>query len=88
MKITGADHTNWQVRDLDGSLGFYPNVLGLEPFGLEEFNRCSRSPGNPHVEEPQTIAYDDGIFPTAVRLGAYSEVGYLVPSFRVRTLGL
>ena len=51
MKITGADHTNWQVRDLERSLGFYRDVLGLEPFGLEEFNRCSRSPGNPHVEE-------------------------------------
>jgi catechol 2,3-dioxygenase-like lactoylglutathione lyase family enzyme len=47
MKITGADHTNWQVRDLERALGFYPNVLGLEPFGLEEFNRCSKSPGNP-----------------------------------------
>ncbi|MDQ3862571.1 MAG: VOC family protein, partial [Actinomycetota bacterium] len=44
MKITGADHTNWQVRDLERSLGFYRDVLGLEPFGLEEFNRCSRSP--------------------------------------------
>jgi len=87
MKITGADHTNWQVRDLERSLGFYRDVLGLEPFGLEEFNRCSRSPGNPHVEEPQTIAHEGGIFLTAVRLGAYSEVGYLVPSFRVRTLG-
>jgi len=54
---------------------------------LEEFNRCSRSPGNPYVEELQTIAHEGGIFLTAVRLGAYSEVGYLVPSFRVRTLG-
>src|SRR5215207_846953 len=68
MKITGADHTNWQVRDLERSLGFYPNVLGLEPFGLEEFNRCSRSPGNSHVEELQTIAHEGGIFLTAVRL--------------------
>jgi hypothetical protein len=87
MKITGADHTNWRLRDLGRSLGCYRDVLRLEPFGLEEFNRCSRSPGNPYVEEPQTIAYEGGIFPTAVRLGAYSEVGYLVPSFRVRTLG-
>ena len=79
MKITGADHTNWRVRDLERSLGFYRDVLGLEPFGLEEFNRCSRSPGNPHVEEFQTIAHEGGIFLTAVRLGAYSEVGYLVP---------
>jgi catechol 2,3-dioxygenase-like lactoylglutathione lyase family enzyme len=88
MKIIGADHTNWRVRDLQRSLHFYRDVLGLEPFGLEEFNRCSRSPGNPHVEEPQTIAHEGGIFLTAVRLGAYSEVGYLAPSFRVRSLGL
>jgi catechol 2,3-dioxygenase-like lactoylglutathione lyase family enzyme len=88
MKITGADHANWRVRDLERSLGFYRDVLGLEPLGLEEFHRCSRSPGNPHVEELQTIAHEGGIFLIAVRLGAYSEVGYLVPSFRVRSLGL
>jgi len=88
MKIKGADHTNWQVRDLERPLGFYRGVLGLEPFGLEEFNRCSRGPSNPHVEVLQTIAHEGGIFLTAVRLGAYSKAGYLVPSFRVRTLGL
>jgi len=88
VKITGADHTNWRVRDLERSLGSFRDVLGLEPFGLEEFNRCSRSPGNPHVEELQTIAHEGDIFLTAVRLGAYSEVGYLVPAFRVRILGL
>ena len=88
MKITGADHTNWQVRDLERSLGFYRDVLWLEPFGLEEFNRCSRSPGNPHVEELQTIAHEGGIFLTAVGLGAYSEVRHLVPSFRLRSSGL
>src|SRR5215203_5489395 len=62
---------------LERSLGFYRDVLGLEPLGLEEFNRCSRSLGNPHVEELQTIAHEGDIFLTAVRLGAYSEVGYL-----------
>lgn len=36
MQITGADHTNWRVRDLERSLRFYCDVLGLEPFGLEE----------------------------------------------------
>jgi catechol-2,3-dioxygenase len=50
MKITGADHTNWRVRDLERSLGFYRDVLGLEPFGLEEFNRCSRSPVTPTLK--------------------------------------
>ena len=42
MKITGADHTNWRVRDLERSLLFYRDVLGLEPFGLEEYHRGER----------------------------------------------
>jgi|SRR5215208_4489661 catechol 2,3-dioxygenase-like lactoylglutathione lyase family enzyme len=42
MKITGADHTNWRVKDLQRSLRFYRDVLGLEPFGLEEYHREER----------------------------------------------
>jgi catechol 2,3-dioxygenase-like lactoylglutathione lyase family enzyme len=42
MKITGADHTNWRVKDLERSLRFYRDVLGLEPFGLEEYQREER----------------------------------------------
>lgn len=42
MRIAGADHTNWRVRDLDVSLSFYRDVLGLEPFGLEEYHRGER----------------------------------------------
>ena len=42
MKVVGADHTNFRVRDLDASLGFYRDVLGLEPFGLEEYHRGER----------------------------------------------
>ncbi len=42
MKITGADHTNWRVGDLERSLRFYRDVLGFEPFGLEEFHRQER----------------------------------------------
>ena len=42
MKITGADHTNWRVKDLDRSLRFYRDILGLEPFGLEEYHRKER----------------------------------------------
>jgi catechol 2,3-dioxygenase-like lactoylglutathione lyase family enzyme len=42
LKIAGADHTNWRVRDLDTSLSFYRDVLGLEPFGLEEYHRGER----------------------------------------------
>src|SRR5919107_3521840 len=39
MKITDADHTNWRVRDIERSLEFYRDVLGLEPFGLDEYER-------------------------------------------------
>jgi catechol 2,3-dioxygenase-like lactoylglutathione lyase family enzyme len=42
LKVVGADHTNFRVRDLDASLGFYRDVLGLEPFGLEEHHRGER----------------------------------------------
>ena len=42
MRIAGADHTNWRVRDLDASLSFYRDVLGLEPFGLEDYHRGER----------------------------------------------
>ncbi|BBL79626.1 lactoylglutathione lyase [Rubrobacter xylanophilus] len=43
MRISGADHANWRVRDLDASLRFYRDALGLEPFGLEEYERGERS---------------------------------------------
>jgi catechol 2,3-dioxygenase-like lactoylglutathione lyase family enzyme len=43
MKIAGADHTNWRVRDIERSLRFYRDVLELEPFGLEEHRRGERS---------------------------------------------
>ena len=39
MKITDADHTNWWVKDVERSLAFYRDVLGLEPFGLEAYER-------------------------------------------------
>ena len=42
MKITGADHTNWRVKDLERSLRFYRDVLGLEPFGLDAYHRGER----------------------------------------------
>ncbi|MDQ3794717.1 MAG: VOC family protein [Actinomycetota bacterium] len=42
MKITGADHTNWRVRDLEASLHFYRDVLGFTPFGVEEYHRGER----------------------------------------------
>ncbi len=42
MKVADADHTNFRVKDLEASLGFYRDVLGLEPFGLEEYRRGER----------------------------------------------
>jgi catechol 2,3-dioxygenase-like lactoylglutathione lyase family enzyme len=42
LKVVDADHTNFRVKDLDASLDFYQNVLGLEPFGLEEYRRGER----------------------------------------------
>jgi catechol 2,3-dioxygenase-like lactoylglutathione lyase family enzyme len=42
LKVVGADHTNFRVKDLDASLGFYLDILGLEPFGLEEYHRGER----------------------------------------------
>ena len=39
MKITDADHTNWRVKEIERSLRFYRDVLGLEPFGLDEYER-------------------------------------------------
>ena len=42
MRIATPDHTNWRVRDLEASLSFYRDSLGLEPFGLEEYRRGER----------------------------------------------
>jgi catechol 2,3-dioxygenase-like lactoylglutathione lyase family enzyme len=43
VRIAGPDHTNWRVGDLAATLGFYEGVLGLEPFGLEEYRQGERS---------------------------------------------
>jgi catechol 2,3-dioxygenase-like lactoylglutathione lyase family enzyme len=43
LRITTSDHTNWRVRDLEASLSFYRDILGLEPFGLEEYRRGERT---------------------------------------------
>jgi catechol 2,3-dioxygenase-like lactoylglutathione lyase family enzyme len=42
LRIATPDHTNWRVRDLEASLSFYRDALGLEPFGLEEYRRGER----------------------------------------------
>jgi catechol 2,3-dioxygenase-like lactoylglutathione lyase family enzyme len=43
LRIIAPDHTNWRVRDLEASLSFYRDILGLEPFGLEEYRRGERT---------------------------------------------
>ena len=43
MKITGPDQANWQVSDVERSLSFYRDVLGLETFGLREYREGERS---------------------------------------------
>ena len=43
MKITGADHANWRINDVERSLAFYHDVLGLDAFGLEEYREGKRS---------------------------------------------
>ncbi len=72
MKITAADHTNWRVKDLEASLGFYRDALGLEPFGLEAYRRGERPlvslrvtedfilhlTPDPEFERPSTGGYD------------------------------
>ncbi len=42
MKIVGADHTNWRVRDYKVSLAFYRDVFGFEAFGVEDFESGER----------------------------------------------
>ncbi len=42
MRISAPDHTNWRIKDLETSLRFYRDVLGLRPFGLEEHLRGER----------------------------------------------
>jgi catechol 2,3-dioxygenase-like lactoylglutathione lyase family enzyme len=39
LKISGADHANWRVRDLQTSLRFYQDILDLRPFGLDRYER-------------------------------------------------
>jgi hypothetical protein len=43
MTITGADHANWRVNDVERSFGFYHGVLGLDTFGLEEYREGKRA---------------------------------------------
>lgn len=39
MKISGFDHLVLRVDDLDSTLSFYTDALGLEPLRVDEFRR-------------------------------------------------
>ena len=39
MKISGFDHLVLRVDDLDSTLSFYTEALGLEPLRVDEFRR-------------------------------------------------
>ena len=39
LQITGMDHIVLNVADIDRSLGFYTDVLGLKPERVEQFQR-------------------------------------------------
>lgn len=36
MKIIGADHANWRIKDVERSLHFYRDILGLEACFVDE----------------------------------------------------
>ena len=78
MKIAAADHTNWRVRDVERSLGFYRDVLGLEPFGLEEYERGE----HPLVSLRVTSAFILHLRPDptfeAVSTGGYDHLALVV----------
>ena len=37
MKISGPDHANWRITDLERTRAFYEDVLGLEVSGREKY---------------------------------------------------
>lgn len=83
MRITGADHTNWRVGDLDASLAFYRDVLGFEPFGVEEYERGER----PLVSLRVTEDFILHLVPDADFEGG-SDGGYDHLAFVVEGMGL
>lgn len=86
MNIVDADHTNWRVKDLDRSLGFYRDLLGLEPFGLDEFRRGERSLVSLRVT-PTFILHlrpDPGFEP--VSIGGYDHLALVVEGMSLDAL--
>ena len=78
MKIAGPDHNNWRVRDLEASLRFYRDVLGLEPFGLEEYHQGERPLVSLRITEGFVLHLtpDPGFEPTST--GGYDHLALVV----------
>jgi catechol 2,3-dioxygenase-like lactoylglutathione lyase family enzyme len=78
LKISGPDHNNWRVRDLETSLHFYRNVLGLEPFGVEEYRQGERPLVSLRVTEGFVLHLtpDPGFVPTST--GGYDHLALVV----------
>ena len=78
MKVVSSDHTNWKVRDLETSLRFYRDVLGLEPFGLEEYRRGERPLVSVRVTESFILHLtpDPDFSPTST--GGYDHLALVV----------
>ena len=60
MKVIGLDHLVLNVKDIDKSLEFYGNILGMEVLRLEEFR--SGQVGFPSVRFSPQIILD--LFPS------------------------
>ena len=78
MKVVSPDHTNWKVRDPETSLRFYRDVLGLEPFGLEEYRRGERPLVSVRVTESFILHLtpDPDFSPTST--GGYDHLALVV----------
>ena len=88
MKITGPDHNNWRVRDLEASLRFYRDVLGLEPFGLEEYHRGDRPLVSLRITEGFVLHLtpDPDFVPGST--GGYDHVAFVVEGVQPEALEL
>jgi len=42
MRVDGTDHINIVIRDVDASVAFYRDILGLEPVALDEYRAGTR----------------------------------------------
>ncbi len=79
MKIAGPDHNNWRVKDLGASLHFYQDVLGLEPFGLEEYRRGDRPLVSLRITEGFVLHLTpDPDFTPASSTGGYDHLALVV----------